>query len=67
MKILGFILLVVFLLFLLGLGPVLTILSLNTLFNTGIVISFWSWLSMAWLHMIAAGAVRGGVKLAQAD
>lgn len=67
MKILGFILMVVFLLFLCGIGPVLTILSLNTLFNTGIVISFWSWLSMAWLHMIATGAVRGGTKLTQAD
>lgn len=67
MKILGFILMVVFLLFLFGIGPVLTILSLNTLFNTGIVISFWSWLSVAWLHMIAAGAVRGGIKLARED
>ena len=67
MKILGFILLIVFLLFLFGIGTMLTILSLNTLFNTGIAISFWSWLSVVWLHMIAAGAVRGGIKLSQAD
>lgn len=67
MKILGVILLAVFLLFLLGIGPVLTILSLNTLFNTSIAVSVWSWLSVAWLHLIAAGAVRGGIKLARAD
>ena len=67
MKILGVILFVVFLLFLLGIGPVLTILSLNALFNTGIAVNVSSWLSVAWLHLIAAGAVRGGIKLAQAD
>ena len=67
MKILGVILLVVLAVVLLGIGPILTILSLNTLFNTGIAISFWSWLSVAWLHLIAAGAVRGGIKLAQED
>lgn len=67
MKILGFILLVVLALVMFGVGPILTILSLNTLFNTGIAISFWSWLSVVWLHMIAAGAVRGGIKLSQAD
>ena len=67
MKILGVMLFVIFLLFLLGIGPVLTILSLNALFNTGIAVNVWSWLSVAWLHLIAAGAVRGGIKLAQAD
>ena len=67
MKILGVILLVALIVVVIGIGPVLTILSLNTLFNTGIAISFWSWLSVAWLHMIAAGAVRGGIKLAQED
>ena len=67
MKIVGFILVVVLALVLFGIGPVLTILSLNTLFSTGIAISLWSWLSVAWLHLIAAGAVRGGIKLAQRD
>ena len=67
MKILGIILLVVFLLVLLGLGPILTIFSLNTLFNTSIAVSVWSWLSAAWLQLLAIGAVRSGVKLAQAD
>lgn len=67
MKILAVFLLIALAIVMVGLGPILTILSLNTLFNTGIVISFWSWLSVAWLHLIAAGAVRGGIKLAQAD
>lgn len=67
MKILAVFLLIALAIVMVGLGPILTILSLNTLFNTGIAISFWSWLSVAWLHLIAAGAVRGGIKLAQAD
>lgn len=67
MKILAVVLLVVLAVVMFGLGPILTILSLNTLFNTGIAISFWSWLSVVWLHLIAAGAVRSGVKLSQVD
>lgn len=46
-----------------GLGPVLTILSLNTLFSTNIAITFGSWLSVAWLQLIAAGAVSSGIRL----
>jgi 5-bromo-4-chloroindolyl phosphate hydrolysis protein len=47
----GLILLVVVLI---GIGPVLTILALNTLFGLGIVINIWTWLSVAWLSAFFA-------------
>jgi hypothetical protein len=34
---------------LIGIGPVLTITSLNTLFALSIPINFWTWLSTLWL------------------
>ncbi len=36
---------------LIGIGPVLTIMSLNTLFALSIPINFWTWLSTLWLGM----------------
>jgi hypothetical protein len=47
----GLILLVVVLI---GAGPVLTILALNTLFGLGIAINIWTWLSVAWLSAFFA-------------
>lgn len=43
---------IVLLIFLIGIGPVLTLLSLNTLFNLQIPYTFWSWLSVSWLQFI---------------
>ncbi len=35
-------------------GPLASIAALNTLFNTNIDMNFWTWLSMAWVHMVIA-------------
>lgn len=39
-------------LFLVIVGPVFTIWSLNTLFNTEIPLNIWTWLSMAWMQTL---------------
>jgi hypothetical protein len=36
------------------LGPWLTILAVNQLFGTAIQLTFWNWLAVAWLHIIAS-------------
>lgn len=41
---------------LIGLGPVLTLLSVNLLFGLNITINFWSWLACAWLCLLINGA-----------
>ena len=41
---------------LIGLGPVLTLLSVNLLFGLNITINFWSWLACAWLGMLINAA-----------
>jgi hypothetical protein len=38
------------------LGPVFTIMAVNTLFTATIPLTFWTWLSMAWLHLIFASS-----------
>lgn len=38
--------------------PVFTIMSLNTLFNTGIDLTIWTWLSTVWLTGIVAGGSK---------
>ena len=48
---------VVFLLVLLGLGPILTIVSLNALFNLGIAYNIYTWLSVAWLNFTTFGGL----------
>jgi len=37
------------------LGPMFTIVALNTLFGLGITMNFWTWLSMFWLQMLLVG------------
>ena len=37
---------------LIGIGPVLTILSLNTLFSLTIPLNIWTWLSTLWLGIV---------------
>jgi hypothetical protein len=35
-------------------GPWLTILAINQVFSTTIPLTFWNWLSIAWLHLVVA-------------
>ena len=42
-------------LILIGVGPVLTIISLNALFALNIGVSFWNWLAIVWLSMVLGG------------
>jgi hypothetical protein len=57
-----FVLSLIFILVMVGIGPLLTILSLNALFGLQIALNFWSWLSVAWLSLIGVGIVREGVR-----
>ena len=56
MKALGVTGLVILLIVLIGLGPILTIMSINTLFGLNIAINFWTWLSVVWLGIVLNGA-----------
>ena len=40
---------------LIGLGPVLTLLSLNALFGLNISINFYTWFAVVWLCMLVNG------------
>jgi hypothetical protein len=46
---LGIVFVVLLLIVLIGLGPVLTIFALNTLFGLAIAVNIWTWLSTLWL------------------
>jgi hypothetical protein len=35
-------------------GPILSIVAVNTLFDTSIPINFWNWVATAWLHLVVA-------------
>lgn len=48
---------VVFLLVILGIGPLLTLASLNALFNLGIAYNIYTWLSVAWLNFTTFGGL----------
>lgn len=56
------ILLIVLLIALIGIGPVLTIMAMNALFNLSIGITFWNWLSVVWLSMVANGIATARYK-----
>ena len=56
MKALGITGLVILLIVLIGVGPILTIMSINALFGLNIAINFWTWLACAWLCMLVNGA-----------
>lgn len=56
-EILGITGIVILLIVLIGAGPMLTILSLNTLFGLNIAINFWSWLSMFWIQLVLGAGV----------
>ena len=50
--------LVILLIVLSGAGPILTIMSINTLFSLNIAINFWTWLSTVWLFGLFATRVK---------
>ncbi len=43
--------------FLIGIGPVITIWSINTAFSLHIAYTFWTWLAMLWLQMVTFGGI----------
>ena len=56
MKALGITGIFVLLVVLIGLGPILTLMSINALFGLNIAINFWTWLACAWLCVLINGA-----------
>lgn len=56
MKALGITGFVILLIVLIGVGPILTIMSVNALFGLNIAINFWTWLSVVWLGIFLNGA-----------
>ena len=55
MKALGITGLVILLIVLIGIGPILTIMSINVLFGLNIAINFWTWLSVVWIGIVLNG------------
>lgn len=50
--------LIVFIVFMVAVGPFITISAINALFGTGIEFTFVNWLATFWLSLIASGGVR---------
>jgi len=57
LRIIGVFFVVLLFMALIGIGPVLTIMSINTLFLTQISFTIWTWLSMFWLQMATFGSI----------
>ena len=55
MKTFGIIALIILVIILIGIGPVLTIISLNAVFGLTIGITIWNWLAVLWLSMLLVG------------
>ena len=56
MKTFGIIALIILVISLIGIGPVLTIISLNAVFGLTIGVTIWNWLAVLWLSMLVAGS-----------
>jgi len=56
MKTFSIIALILLAIILIGIGPVLTIISLNAVFGLTIGITIWNWLAVLWLSMLVAGS-----------
>ena len=56
MKTFGIIALIILVIILIGIGPVLTIISLNAVFGLTIGVTIWNWLAVLWLSMLVAGS-----------
>ncbi len=54
--------LIVLAIFLIIVGPLITIWSLNTLFGLGIAYTFWTWLATAWLSIVTFGSVSSAIR-----
>lgn len=54
----GGVTLIALILFFVFIGPVFTIMALNTLFGLGIGLTVWTWLSAFWLTLIVTAAAR---------
>ena len=54
--------LIVLAIFLIIVGPLITIWSLNTLFGLGIAYTFWTWLATAWLSLVTFGSVSSAIR-----
>ena len=61
-EVLMFVLAVVVLLVAIGVGPLLTLWSINTLFGLGIVYNFWNWLAVAWLNLATFGGLSMAIR-----
>jgi len=55
MKTFTIVALILLAIFLIGIGPVLTIISLNAVFGLAIGITIWNWLAVLWLTMLLFG------------
>jgi hypothetical protein len=53
--------LIIVAIFLIIVGPLITIWSLNTLFGLGIAYTFWTWLATAWLSIVTFGSVSSAI------
>jgi hypothetical protein len=54
--------LIIVAIFLIIVGPLITIWSLNTLFGLGIAYTFWTWLATAWLSIVTFGSVSSAIR-----
>jgi antibiotic biosynthesis monooxygenase (ABM) superfamily enzyme len=57
MKTSTFVTLLMLVIFAIFIGPVFTIMALNTLFDTQIDLTFGTWFAMAWLHILLASSL----------
>lgn len=53
---------ILFMITLIGFGPLITIWSLNLLFNTTLAYSFQAWLAMVWLQLVTFGGLATQLK-----
>jgi Na+/proline symporter len=60
LKIIGVVLLLALIVVLLGIGPILTIISINTLFMAQIPVTIYTWLAMLWLQATLYGIFYRG-------
>lgn len=59
---LGMITMFIFAIIMIIIGPLVTALAINTLFNMGIPYTFNTWVAIAWLQLTLIGIVKTGTK-----